>query len=240
MLRSALLVTIGVAVTAYISLMCILIPLISPGEDKVHKIARLWAKIMLLISSTKVTVVGGANVLRKKPQVFMSNHLSDFDILVALAHIPGQFRWIAKKELFRIPIFGPAMRRAGYIEIDRQDHRRAMQSLDDAAEKIRQGRSVMTFPEGTRSKDGKMKPFKSGTFHLAIKSGAPIVPVTIIGTAEIMPKRSLRIRPGKVTLVIDRPIDVSEYTIENKDELVERVRSIISGNLARYGCEKQD
>ncbi len=238
MLRSALLVTIGVAVTAYISLVCILLPLIYPGEDRIHKIARLWAKILLRLSSTKVTVVGEQNVLARKPRVFMCNHQSDFDILVALAHIPGQFRWIAKKELFRIPVFGSAMRRAGYIEIDRQDHQRAMQSLDEAAAKIRQGRSVMTFPEGTRSKDGKLKPFKSGTFHLAIKSGAPIVPVTLIGTMEIMPRRSLRVRPGKVTLVIDRPIDVAGYNVENKDELIERVRNVIQSNIARYGCEK--
>ncbi len=238
MLRSALLVTIGVAVTAYISLICLILSFFFPGEDRIHKIARIWAKIMLLISSTKVTVIGGQNVLQRKPQVFMCNHQSDFDILVALAHIPGQFRWIAKKELFRIPVFGPAMRRAGYIEIDRQDHQRALQSLDEAAEKIRQGRSVMTFPEGTRSKDGRMKPFKAGTFFLAIKSGAPIVPVTVIGTAEIMPRRSLRVRPGRVILVIDQPIDVSGYTNENKDELIERVRNIISGNMARYGCKK--
>ncbi|MDI6726188.1 MAG: lysophospholipid acyltransferase family protein [Smithellaceae bacterium] len=235
MLRSALLVTIGVAFTAYICLVVITLSLFSGGADRAHKVARIWAKILLLISSTRVTVIGGHNVLSKQPQVFMCNHQSDFDILVAMAHIPGQFRWLAKKELFRIPIFGPAMRGVGYIEIDRQDHQKAMKSLDEAAEKIRDGKSVMTFPEGTRSRDGQVKPFKPGTFYLAIKSGAPIVPVTIVGTAEIMPRRSLKVRPGRVTLIIDPPIDVSEYTIETRDQLIKRVRDIIMENKEKYG-----
>lgn len=234
MLRSAFLVTIGVVITAYISAICVLFSLFSRNEDRIHKIARIWAKLLLSISSTRVTVIGSDNILKKNPQVFMCNHQSDFDILVALAHIPAQFRWIAKKELFRIPVFGPAMRRAGYIEIDRGHHERALQSLEEAAEKISQGRSVMTFPEGTRSRDGGVKPFKSGTFFLAIKSGVPIVPVTIIGTSMIMPRRSLRVRPGRVIMVIDQPIDVSTYTIENRDRLIERVRSTIIDNMVRY------
>ena len=130
----------------------------------------------------------------EKPQIFMANHQSDFDILIVLAHIPGQFRWIAKKELFKIPIFGKAMRNAGYIEIDRQNHEKALKSLDEAAQKIREGKSVVTFPEGTRSRDGKIRPFKQGMFHLAIRAGVPIVPISIIGAREIMPKRTLKVK----------------------------------------------
>jgi 1-acyl-sn-glycerol-3-phosphate acyltransferase len=160
----------------------------------------------------------------------MANHQSDFDILIILAHLPGQFRWIVKKELFNIPLFGAAMRNAGYIEIDRQNHVKAVKSVDEAARKIREGKSVMSFPEGTRSSDGKIKPFKQGMFYLAIMSGVPIVPVSIIGAREIMPKRSLQIKPGKITMVIDRPIDVSGYSLENRQELIERVRNIINKN----------
>jgi 1-acyl-sn-glycerol-3-phosphate acyltransferase len=155
------------------------------------------------------------------------------DILVVLGFIPGQFRWIAKKELFKIPVFGGAMRNAGYIEIDRQNHEKALKSLDLAAQKIREGKSVMTFPEGTRSKDGTIKPFKQGMFHLAIKSGVPIIPVCIVGAGAIMPKRSLRINPGKVTLIIDKPIDVAGYQAENRAELVERVRNVILDHYNR-------
>ncbi|HAR98509.1 MAG TPA: 1-acyl-sn-glycerol-3-phosphate acyltransferase [Syntrophus sp. (in: bacteria)] len=231
MIRSALLVILGVAITGFVSFFCIVFPYISPGENKIHKIANLWARILLLISATKVNVIGGENVLTRSPQIFMANHASDFDILIVLAHIPGQFRWIAKKELFRIPLFGRAMRNAGYIEIDRQNHERALRSIDEAAEKIKQGKSVMTFPEGTRSHDGKIQAFKQGMFHLAIKSGVPIVPISIVGASEIMPKRSLRVNRGTITMVIDKPIDVTGYTIETREALIRKVREVIVRNF---------
>ncbi|MDO9558335.1 MAG: lysophospholipid acyltransferase family protein [Syntrophales bacterium] len=233
MLRSMIMLVLCVSVTGYLSACCIIFGLISPGENKIHHIARIWAKILLLLSSTRVEVVGAENVLIGKPQIFMSNHQSDFDILIVLGFIPGQFRWIAKKEIFKIPIFGGAMRNAGYIEIDRQNHEKALKSLDIAAQKIREGKSVMTFPEGTRSKDGVMKPFKQGMFHLAIKAGVPIVPVSIIGAGAIMPKRSLRINPGKVTIMIDKPVDVTGYTVENRAQLIERVWDVIVNNYNR-------
>jgi len=231
MIRSFLIVIIATAVTAFMSTCAFLFPLISPGEKKAHKVANLWARMLLWLTSTRVNVIGRENVLLDKPQIFMANHQSDFDILIVTAHIPGQFRWIAKKELFKIPIFGRAMRSAGYIEIDRQNHEKAMKSLDEAAQKIREGKSVVTFPEGTRSKDRTIKPFKQGLFHLAIKAGVPIVPISIIGAHEIMPKRTLKFRPGKITMIIDRPVDVSGYTIETRGELIERVRGIIIRNF---------
>jgi 1-acyl-sn-glycerol-3-phosphate acyltransferase len=233
MLRSILILVLGLLVTGYLSACVIIFGLISPGENKSHFIARLWARTILALSGTRVKVIGADNVLIGKPQIFMSNHQSDFDIFVVLGFIPGQFRWIAKKELFKIPIFGGAMRNAGYIEIDRQNHEKAMKSLEIAAQKIRDGKSVMTFPEGTRSKDGVVKPFKQGMFHLAIRAGVPIVPVCIIGAGNIMSRRSLRITPGKVTMIIDKPIDVTGYTIENRAQLIERVRNVIVDNYDR-------
>ena len=231
MIRSALLVVIAIVITAFMSSCAILFPLISPGENKVHKIANLWARMLLWVTGTRVDVIGKENVLMEKPQIFMANHQSDFDILIVLAHIPGQFRWIAKKELFKIPIFGKAMRNAGYIEIDRQNHEKALKSLDEAAQKIREGKSVVTFPEGTRSRDGKIRPFKQGMFHLAIQAGVPIVPISIIGAHEIMPKRTLKVKPGRITMVIDRPVDVSGYTLETRSELIEKIRHIILRNI---------
>jgi 1-acyl-sn-glycerol-3-phosphate acyltransferase len=230
MVRSALLVTLGVAITAFFSFWAVIFSFFANAENNVHKVANLWSKVMLFICATKVEVIGGKNILHGTPQVLMANHQSDFDILITLAHVPGQFRWIAKKELFTIPIFGQAMRSAGYIEIDRQNHEKAMQSLDLAALRIRQGKSVMTFPEGTRSRNGEIKAFKQGTFYLAIQSGAPIVPISIIGSGEIMPKRSLKVKPGRVKLVIDKPIDTKDYTLENRQELIERVRQVIIRN----------
>ena len=105
MIRSALIVTLGIAITGFISFWCVIFSIIPNSENRIHKIANLWAKILLLMSNTNVEIIGKENILRGKPQIFMANHQSDFDILIVLAHIPGQFRWIAKKELFHIPIF---------------------------------------------------------------------------------------------------------------------------------------
>src|SRR4030042_4501219 len=237
MIRSALLVTLGVVITAFMSFWSIVFSIFPNADNKVHKIANIWGKILLLICNTKVEVIGRENLQAGKPHGFMANHQSDFDILIALAYIPGQFRWLVKKELFNIPIFGAAMRSAGYIEIDRNNREKAMHSLDEAALRIRNGKSIMTFPEGTRSRDGEIKAFKQGTFYLAIKAGVPIVPVSIIGSGKIMPKRSLRVRPGKVKLVIDKAIDVKDYDIEKRQELIEEVRNIIIKN---YDCWRED
>jgi len=234
MIRSALLVTVGVAMTAFFSFWAIVFSFFTNAENNVHKVANIWGKLMLMICSTKVQVIGRENILRGKPQVYMANHQSDFDILIVLAYVPGQFRWIAKKELFSIPIFGQAMRGAGYIEIDRQNHEKAMLSLDQAALRIREGKSVMTFPEGTRSRDGEIKAFKQGTFYLAIQSGVPIVPITIIGSGDIMPKRSLKVKPGKIKLIIDKPITVKDYPLEDRQELINRVRQVIIKNYDAY------
>ena len=237
MIRSALLVTLGVAITAFISFWCVIFSFFSNAENNIHKIANLWSKILLLIFNTKVEIIGKENILRGKPQIFMANHQSDFDILIVLAHIPGQFRWLVKKELFHIPIFGAAMKSAGYIEIDRNNKERAMQSLDQAALRIREGKSIMAFPEGSRGRFGEIKPFKQGTFYLAIKSGVPIVPISIIGSGEIMPKRSLKIKPGKIKLVIDKPIDVRNFTLENRQELIKIVRNTIIKNHDSFRAE---
>jgi len=234
MIHSALLVTLGVAVTAFMSFWSVVFSIFPAADNKIHKVANLWAKILLFICDTKVKVIGEENLLRGKPQIFMANHQSDFDILISLAFIPVQFRWIAKKELFTIPVFGAAMRSAGYIEIDRSNHEKAMQSIDEAALRIRRGKSIMTFPEGTRSRDGEIKAFKQGAFHLAIKSGVPIVPVSIIGSDRIMPKRSLRIKPGQIKLIIGKPIEVINFDIEKRRELIQKVRSEIINNYNEW------
>lgn len=234
MIRSAILVTLGVAITAFFSFWAVVFSFFANAENNVHKVANIWSRILLLLCKTKVEVIGAENIPPGKARVFMANHQSDFDIFIALAYVPGQFRWIAKKELFAIPVFGRAMKSAGYIEIDRQNHEKALHSLDLAAARIREGKSVMTFPEGTRSRNGEIKTFKQGTFYLAIQSGAPIVPITIIGSGDIMPRRSLNIKPGKIKVIIDKPIATQGYTVENRRELVEKVRQVIINNYDAY------
>lgn len=234
MIRSALLMTLGVVATTFFSFWAVAFSFFNNAENNVHKVANIWARIMLLISGTSVEVIGAKYVLRGKPQVFMANHQSDFDILITLAYLPGQFRWIAKKEFFAIPVFGRAMKAAGYVEIDRQNHEKALQSLDIAAQRLLRGKSVMTFPEGTRSRNGEIKAFKSGAFYLAIQSGVPIVPISIIGSGVIMPKLSLKTHPGKIRMVIGKPIDSRPYPIEQKKALIKIVRDIIKENYNKY------
>ncbi|MCK9196889.1 MAG: 1-acyl-sn-glycerol-3-phosphate acyltransferase [Syntrophales bacterium] len=231
MLRSVFMVTVSVIITAFISTCCVIFSLLGASENSIHKVARIWATMLLKITNVQVSVLGTEYISTERPQIFMSNHQSDFDIFIVLAYLPVQFRWLAKKELFRIPVFGKAMKKAGYIEIDRQNHERAMQNLVEASRKIREGKSVMSFPEGTRSMDGTIKAFKKGMFHLALEAGVPIVPITIIGASEIMPKRSLKINPGRITMIIDRPIDVTAYSEDSRSELTERVRSVIINNF---------
>ena len=231
MFRSAILITLGAAITAFVSFFIVVsYPVLPRGERTVHKLAILWARILLWISSVETEVVGRENILHGRSQIFMSNHQSGFDILIVLAHIDTYFAWIAKKELFGIPVFGDAMRKGGYIPIDRKNFVRALRSIDDAARIIREGKSVMTFPEGTRSMDNQIHPFKKGVFHLALKAGVPIVPVTIFGSGDIMPKKSLRVHPGKITMVIDKPIDVTGYSEETVDELLNRVYEVVASH----------
>jgi 1-acyl-sn-glycerol-3-phosphate acyltransferase len=233
MIRSIFIVTAAVIVTAFSSCAVVLVTLFSPADKTGRKIARLWAKVLLLLCRTKVKTIGIGNIVSGRPQILMANHQSDFDILIFLAHIPVDFLWTAKKELFRVPVFGSALRRSGYIEIDRQDREKALKSLGETVDKINKGISIATFPEGTRSIDGKILPFKQGMFHLAIQTGTPIVPVTIIGSGRIMPKKSLKIGRGEITLVIDKPVETGGFTIENRTELIDKVRNIIIANYEK-------
>jgi 1-acyl-sn-glycerol-3-phosphate acyltransferase len=209
--------------------------------NPLHKIARLWGKSILVVSRIKVSVKGLSNIDPSIPYIYMPNHQSNFDIPVLLGHLTVQFRWLAKMELFKIPIFGRAMRKAGYISIDRYHRESAFESLKVAANKIKSGVSVLIFPEGTRSRDGNLRPFKKGGFVMAIDSGVPIVPVVITGTRAIMPKGKFRVYPGHVGMVIHKPIDTSTYTRETKEALMESVRRVIceqveTGKMDERAC----
>ncbi len=212
--------------TAFFSIWIVIFSLIQDDDNVIHKIARVWARSVLLISGVQVTVNGTENIDPEKSYIYMSNHQSNYDIPVLLAHLKVQFRWLAKSELFKIPIFGPAMGKAGYISIDRSDRRSAFLSLKKAAAAIRKGVSVMIFPEGTRSRDGNISTFKKGGFVLAIDSDAPIVPVVLQGTWSIMARSGLLIRPGKVCIDILKPIETKTYSRKNKDLLLNRVRQV--------------
>jgi 1-acyl-sn-glycerol-3-phosphate acyltransferase len=230
--HSTILLALDVIATAFFAVAAVIASYMAVNtEDTVHKIASLWGKTLLRITGVQVEITGEENIPVNTPLIFMANHQSNFDILALLANIQVQFRWLSKKEIFYIPIIGYAMKRAGYISIDRENHAKAIDSLGEAAQKIREGKSVMTFPEGTRSRDGKIRSFKKGLFYLALEAGAPIIPISIKGSRAIMPKKSLQINPGEITIIIDKPIYIKGYSIETRDELMNAVRSVIIRNF---------
>lgn len=194
--------------------------------------ARLWARLMLALNRVKVTIIGAENI-PDGPVIFMSNHQSNFDILSLLAAMPRQFYWIAKKELFEIPVFGHSMRRSGYIPLDRGDGRKALQSIDAAAATIHQGKSVVLFPEGTRTQNGKLLPFKRGGFILARKAAVPVIPVTINGSGRINPANLIRLYSGNITITLHPPIVVPPDLRRSEAEtwMMEAVRSHIESVL---------
>jgi len=200
--------------------------------DPTVRVARRWARSLLRTTGVKVRVEGLAFCSTDRPGVLMSNHRSVFDILALIETLPTPFRFVAKKELTYIPIFGWALALSGQIIVDRGDRSRAIGALQRAAAKIRGGTKVLVFPEGTRGEDQEMLPFKSGGFHLAPANEWPILPVAIIGSEKITPKGSLRVEPGEILLVFGEPIATagrSELTVSAlKSEVREEVAALIA------------
>ena len=187
-----------------------------------------WAKTLLFLGRIPVQVQGLEHLNPGGTYVYAANHRSNFDIYVLLAVLPGQFLWVAKKSLFRIPLFGQALSRMGYVPVDRADRTSAIRSLNNATAKIKAGASVIIFPEGTRATVPELLPFKKGVFVMALKAGQPVVPVSISGTRFIQPRASLRVRPGLVKVVISPPIQPQGF--ERKEELMDAVRRAIEAN----------
>lgn len=160
-----------------------------------------------------------------KPYLFMSNHQSLFDIPILFAALNGRLRMVAKQELFSVPIWGPALKVSEFISIDRKDRYKAVQSLKEAGRIMQSGINVWMAPEGTRSRDGKLLPFKKGGFMLAIETGATIVPIAIRGADRVIPPKSLRLRLGqRVEVEFGDPIDASAYTVADRQDLMQAVR----------------
>ncbi len=205
------------------------------GGATIHNIARLWADIYLRIAGIKVTLSGLDSIVNP-PYILMCNHQSALDIHVLLAALPLPFKFVAKRSLFLIPFFGWAIKRAGYVSLDRENPRRALVAMDEAAQKIREGTNILLFPEGTRSIDGKLLPFKTGVFSLAMKAGVPIVPVGICGTSLLQPEGyQVPVRGGSVSIHLGEPIPVAGQGVAYKAELTDKVRASITRLTA---CQK--
>lgn len=190
-----------------------------------------WAKTILKVCGVKVELQGYEPIQGNLPRIYMANHCSYFDIFALLSALPVDFKFIVKQELMEIPVFGHAMKRAGYIGIQREEPRKALKSMHEAAERIRSGASVMIFPEGTRSDDGRLQPFKPGGFHLALRSGCDIVPITITGSHPIVPKGSWKIRKGTIRVIVGEAIPLKGQSRKNLAQVMERVGSAMIAHL---------
>ncbi|BCG49110.1 Acyl-CoA:1-acyl-sn-glycerol-3-phosphate acyltransferase [Citrifermentans bremense] len=228
MLRACIYLLFFVPYTLLCSLAAVIGGLFDGSGRVGHACARMWSLGSLFASRIRLEVNGLNHVPPEGPVIYMGNHQGNFDIFALTLAIPRLFSWIAKEELFKVPVFGAAMRRAGYIPLDRSDGRKALKSMKQAAERIASGTSVVIFPEGTRTKDGKLLPFKRGAFLLAAKAGVPIVPFTINGSWAINPRNRLELWPGTISVSFGAPIAVKPGA---EGELMEQVREAIAARL---------
>lgn len=194
--------------------------------------ARVWSRSLLWAAGVRVEVEGLGNIDQDASYVFASNHLSYMDTPVVLAHIPVQFRFLAKKGLFQIPFLGTHLARAGHIPVPRGDPRAAVKTLTAAAETVRRlGVSLLVFPEGGRSPHGQLRAFKDGASYIAIKAGVPIVPICLIGTRQVLPFGSGHLRPGLVRLRVGEPIPTLGSRLQDRGPLTARIRAEIVAML---------
>lgn len=189
---------------------------------------RMWSRALLWFAGVEVVLENEEVIDPNRPQILVANHASWFDVLVIMGMIPGRSLFVAKKEIAKVPVFGPAIGACGHIFIDRKDRNSAVQSLLEARKRLEEeSPTIIMFPEGTRTATGELQPFKKGAFVLGIQAGVDIVPAAIIGSREVMKKGSLLIRPGKVTVRFGESISVEGLTLDDRNELTERARQAL-------------
>jgi len=193
----------------------------------IHRYARAWGWLIIKSCGVRASLSGEDQIVPGGPYIFMANHQGAFDIFVLLACLTVDFKWIAREEIFKIPIIGWAMRAAGYISIDRRGRKKAVRSIERAVARIQEGTSVLVFPEGTRSPDGKIHAFKKGGFTLAVKAGVPIVPISIRGSREVLPRGSLKVTPGEIEVIVGQPIRTDNRSPATRQGLMDDVREAI-------------
>ena len=211
---------------------------IPEGPGSIYdKAPRQWARAMLVVTGVRVTVHGAERAETGEPRIFVSNHVSWYDVLVLVAYLP-RYSFVAKAELFKVPLFGPAARAVGTIPIERENRKAAFQSYEEAARRIKEGRNVVVYPEGTRGTSYALRPFKKGPFVLAIAAGAPVVPTVIHGTIEVNPRGSLRARSGHVHVHLLEPVPSAGLTYDDRERLSRAVYERMAAAMrALYGVE---
>jgi 1-acyl-sn-glycerol-3-phosphate acyltransferase len=204
---------------------------LSPTGNLAFTISRAWAWVMLKVTGVRAEIRDRGKIRPGQSYVIISNHQSHFDILALVMRLGIQFRWIIKKELRAIPLFGFALYKSNNIFIDRTDRDKAMQSIRDGIRRLPPGVSVLFFAEGTRSPDGAIGPFKKGGFATAVESGLPILPVTVNGSRKVLPKGALAFNRGPLEVIVGDPIDTQGYTHDTIETLIAVTRGTIIANF---------
>jgi 1-acyl-sn-glycerol-3-phosphate acyltransferase len=189
-----------------------------------HALMAIWSRACLRSAGVRVRVRGLEHVLRDRPQIFFSSHAGISDICALGAALPVEYRWLARKEVFRVPFIGWYLSRTRHLPIDRGDRAGAVRLLREAAERVRGGTNLLVFPEGTRSEDGTLGPFKKGVFHLALEARVPAVPIRVFGTHRVSPKGTMRLLSGDVEVAIGAPIPTDGIAREGVPLLMRRMR----------------
>jgi 1-acyl-sn-glycerol-3-phosphate acyltransferase len=230
LLRFALTAVGTVLATMVVAPLLIVISLFTSGGPA-YRLARVWCWLVATAMGVTSSLHCREKMVAGASYIVTPNHQSNADILALFSRLPCRFRWVIKKELLNIPLFGWALARTGAISLDRSNREQAVKSLEAAVDKLKDGWSVLIYPEGTRSPDGQLLSFKKGAFMMAVHTGIPILPVTCNGAHKIMPKKTLRIYPGHVTVTVGDPIVTAGLTEDDVPELMERTRQAISQNL---------
>ena len=205
-LHSALAIPLIYLYTVVMGTLSLSVSFFDPRGRRQHWCAQTWSRMIARTAGARVRVHGAEHILPGVSYVFLSTHQSYMDIPSMLGYLPAQLRIAAKKEVFQIPFLGWHMRRAGHISIDRSSTADAVESLRRASSGIREGICAFIYPEGTRSRDGSLQPFKKGGFKLAMQAGVPVVPITIVGSRQVLPRDSIIFRPGRIELYVDAPL----------------------------------
>lgn len=195
------------------------------------QLSRVWAWIILTITGVRLSIRGKEKINKNRTYIIISNHQSHFDGPSVALTLGIQFRWVAKRELLKIPIFGNCLHACGNIFIDRNNREKSLNDIQEGINRLPKGVGVMFFAEGTRSTNGRLNEFKKGGFYAALKTGLPILPVTINGSSRALPRNKKVFRPGPIQVIVGDPIEVKGYDFDRVDELLETTRKVISSNL---------
>ena len=232
-------IVLGLFITGVVSILAVTLTLVDFSGNSIGRITRVWGWFVLKLSGVSVEIDGLDKLERGKSYVFISNHASLLDIPVVLYCLPFQLRFLAKKELYKIPIFGLGLRMAGHIRIDRGNLESAVESLKKASVRLKKRKSsVIVFAEGTRSLDGAVGRFKKGGIILAISLGIPIVPISISGSRALAPKGDMMIKKGTIRLGVGNPINTKGRHISDRNELLEETRNEVIKNMAYESAEQ--